>query len=483
MRIAASALLLSLLACASAPSAREIVEIPADELEDRVRGGMLAQFLGNLNGLPHEFKYIAEPGRVERYVPALPEGAWTDDDTDLEWVYISEMARSGEAFLPPDRIAGLWKRSINQRIWCANLYARQLMDLEVRPPVTGLIAVNPWSVFNISGQFVCESFGLVAPGLPQTASRIGLHYTRVTIDGEPAQTTQLFCSMIAAAFVEKDLDRLLDAGLAAVDPASETAQVVRDVRAWHRAHPDDWKAARLETKRKYQRHNGEMRDRNGYELNTAGTIAALLYGKGDLVETLRIAFNFGWDCDNNAASAAVVVGVLKGRKWMDAQGWTLKDVYRNTCRDGMPKDETMTGFSDKVWTVAQSVLRSRGAEVADRGGRAVWRIPVEASAPVQPLPKPLDRREEVRARLLPEIEKGLRGGPVDLARAAYYALALGESARLARERPEDWAKAVAELKKFPNVVREIYNAPRPSGMAIQAAAKAAGIEKPPAPKK
>jgi hypothetical protein len=474
-------LILSLAGCAGADSAPApaAVEIPADQLEDRVRGGMFAQFLGNLNGLPHEFKYIHEPGTVERYVPSLPEGAWTDDDTDLEWVYVSEMARSGEAFLPPDRIAALWKRSINTRIWCANLYARQLMDLGVKPPVTGLIAVNPWSVFNISGQFICESFGLMAPGMPQTASRIGLHYTRVTIDGEPAQTTQLFCSMIAAAFVEKDLDRLLDAGLAAIDPASETAQVVRDVRAWHRAHPDDWKAARLETKRKYQRFNGEMRDRNGYELNTAGTIAALLYGKGNLIETLRIAFNYGWDCDNNAASSAVIVGVMKGKKWMDAQGWTVKDVYKNTCRDGMPTDETITGFTDKVWAVTKSVLRSRGA-VESAG---VWRIPVEAAAPVQLLPKPLDRREEVRAQLLPEIEAGLKGGPADLARAAYYALALGESARLAGERPADWAKAVAALKTFPNLVREIYNAPRPSGEAIQAAAKAAGIEKPPTPKK
>jgi hypothetical protein len=468
------ALALCLAGCAGSPAPRA-VEIPADELEDKVRGGMFAQFLGNLNGLPHEFKYIHEPGKVETYVPSLPEGAWTDDDTDLEWVYVTEMARTGEPFLKPERVVELWKKSINQRIWCANLYARQLMDVGVKPPVTGLIAVNPWSSFNISGQFICESFGLMAPGLPQTASKIGLHYTRVTIDGEPAQTTQLFCSMIAAAFTETDVDRLLDVGLAAIDPASETAQVVRDVRAWHRANPDDWRAARLETKKKYQRFNGEMRDKNGYELNTAGTVAALLYGKGDLVETLRIAFNYGWDCDNNAASSAVIVGVMKGKKWMDAQGWTIKDVYKNTCRDGMPKDETITGFIDKVWTVTQHVLRSRGA-VESNG---VWRIPVEAAAPVQLLPKPLDRRDEVRALLLPEIEAGLKGGPADLARAAYYALALGESERLAKERPEAWAKAVAALKTFPKLVAEIYNAPHPSGDAIQAAARAAGLAKPP----
>src|SRR3954447_27046237 len=98
-----------------AQPAPRLLEIPADTLEDKIRGGMLAQVLGNLNGLPHEFKYIAEPGDVEHYTPSLPDGAQTDDDTDIEWVYLREIARTHEKFLEPDRIAGLWKRHINRR--------------------------------------------------------------------------------------------------------------------------------------------------------------------------------------------------------------------------------------------------------------------------------------------------------------------------------------------------------------------------------
>src|SRR5262245_393223 len=105
--------------CLFAQSASRFVAIPADVLEDKIRGGMLAQVIGNLNGLPHEFKYINEPGNVEHYTPALPNGAHTDDDTDIEWVYLREIARTRENFLPPDRIAALWKRHINRRIFCA----------------------------------------------------------------------------------------------------------------------------------------------------------------------------------------------------------------------------------------------------------------------------------------------------------------------------------------------------------------------------
>ena len=82
--------------------ATSAVEIPAEVLHDKIRGGLLGQMLGNLNGLPHEMQYIAEPGSVAGYVPSLPDGAWTDDDTDFEWVYVIEMGRIRRRGRPQD---------------------------------------------------------------------------------------------------------------------------------------------------------------------------------------------------------------------------------------------------------------------------------------------------------------------------------------------------------------------------------------------
>lgn len=454
--------------------AREVV-ITSVELEDRIRGGFLGQILGNLNGLPHEMKYIDEPGSVDEYRPALPDGAHTDDDTDLEWIYVTEMASAGP-WIPPGRIRELWMKHINRRIWCANLYARQLMDLAIQPPLTGRIALNPWSEFNISGQFICESFGLVAPGMPQTASRLGLHYTHVTIDGEPAQTTQLFCTMIALAFVESDLDTLLDAGLQAIDPDSEIARVVRSVRDWHRQNPNDWKATRLKIKQAFQRHGGSMRDMNGFELNTASTIAALLHGNGDFVETLRLAFNFGWDCDNNAATAATILGVIHGRQWMDRQNWNIGDAYRNTARDSMPEDETISGFSDKLIAVARRIILDNGGERVIADGNEAWRIRVESPRNIEKLPSPPHRLTELKAELVPLIDKDLSGSTQDRARAAYLALCLDEADRLRRERPAEWKSAIDALRTYPRLVREIFKAPHPSGRPLQQRARASGLE-------
>src|SRR5688572_2130767 len=84
-------------------------EISADRLRDKVHGAILGQIFGNLNGLPHEFKYIENPGNVQTYTPDLSDGARTDDDTDIEWIYHVYMQKEGRIFLPPDRINALWK--------------------------------------------------------------------------------------------------------------------------------------------------------------------------------------------------------------------------------------------------------------------------------------------------------------------------------------------------------------------------------------
>jgi hypothetical protein len=459
-----------------------VVEISAHELEDKIRGGMLGQIIGNLNGLPHEMKYIDEPGEVKTYSPSLPAGARTDDDTDLEWVYISEIRRTGNLLLPPDEIVRLWKAHVNNGIWCANRYARDLMELGLEPPLTGSVALNPWSEFNLAGQFVCESFGLMAPAMPQTASRIGLRYTRVAIDGEPAQTTQFFTTMISMAFVESDLDKLLDAGLAAVDPDSEIAGIVTEVRSFHDQRPDDWKWTRRRIKERWQKHGGATRDWNGYELNTASTVAALLYGQKDFVETLRLAFNFGWDCDNNAATAATIVGVIRGRDWLDAHNWPIKDVYRNTTRGQMPNDETITGFEDKVIGCARLVILNNGGEVLSRNGQAVYRIRAQSPGNVERLSPPQDSVAKLRAQLGSRLANDLSKSGPEAARAAYLAICLDLADSLQESDPQALKNGLDELKEYPAVVRDVFAAPLPSAARIQQNAKRLGLEAPAVPR-
>ena len=186
------------------------------------------------------------------------------------------------------------------------------MDLGLTPPYTGYSTFNPCAEFNVSGQFLCETFGLLARGMPQTAGKIGLNYTTVAINDEPAQATRLFTAMIATAFLEDDIQKILDAGMAVLDKNSDILQIVTDVRSWHSQYPDNWRETRRLLKEKYTQEGGSTRDWNGYELNTGSVIGALLYGNGNFEKTLQLAFNFGWDADNTAATAGTIAGVICG---------------------------------------------------------------------------------------------------------------------------------------------------------------------------
>jgi hypothetical protein len=457
------------------------IELSAEILRDKIRGGLLGQLLGNLNGLKHEMKYIAEPGNIQNYTPALPEGARTDDDTDLEWVYIVAMQRHNEIMLSPARIVQLWKERINKRIWCSNQYARQLMDIGFQPPLTGSIVLNPWADFNISGQFICESFGLLAPGMPRTAARIGLNYTRVTIDSEPAQTTQLFTTMIATAFITSDIDKIIDAGLDAIDPKCTIRRIVNDLRRWHQLHPNNWRATRRLVKENYSRHGGAMRDRNGYELNTASTIAALLYGQGDFVKTLKTAFNFGWDADNNAATAGTIVGVVKGYRWMATQNWSIVDRYRNTTRDDMPMDETITSFADRLIDLAERVITEQAGQREYINGRIVYRIRLEKPANVMPLADFTEKAARLRSKTKSKIETTIINDNDDqkLAIAAYLAVCLDLAQPLGQKYPDQWARALDALNNYPKVVQVLFfHCPFPAGNRLRKKALAAGLKKP-----
>jgi hypothetical protein len=458
-----------------------VVELSAETVQDRIRGGMLGHVLGDLNGLKHEMKYIAEPGNVTEYTPALPDGAWTDDDTDFEWVYVVAMQQRKVLRLPAKDIPELWKKHINRAFWCANQYARQLMDLGLEPPLTGQLCFNPWSDFNISGQFVSESWGLIAPGMPRTAARIGLNYTRVAISGEPAQATQLFDAMIATAFLTDDLDKILDAGLSAVDPKSVIHQVVADVRAWHKRNPVDWRAARKLLKEKYTKFNGATRDRNGHELNTGSVIGGLLYGQGDFVKTAIAAFNFGWDADNNAATACTIVGVLKGWRWMMAQGWNIKDRFRNTTRDEMPDDETLTSFGDRLVELAELVIAEQGGQKTTKDGKAVYRIAVQKAVNVEPLANVEEQFRKWQAELKDSIEAGVTRGATaqEQARAAYLAICLDQAPALREKHPAAWTKALEALAGFPKVVGVLFfESDTPAGGKLRERALAAGLKKP-----
>jgi hypothetical protein len=259
-------------------------------------------------------------------------------------------------------------------------------------------------------------------------------------------------------------------------------QILLDVRRWHKENPKDWRTTRALTKDKYCKFGGQdMRDRNGVWLNGASTLSALLYGDGDFVQTVRSAFNFGWDADNNAAASGTILGVIKGAKVLLSQGWDIKDLFRNTSRDNMPDDETLTSFGDRLIALTRLNIQQHGGSLETSGGRSVYRIPVESPGNVERLP---DRQKEyarLRAEQKGEIEKGVAQGQSsqEKARAAYLAICLDFAAEMQQRYAERWIAATSALNEYPQVLDVIfYEQPIGANEKLAAKALAAGVQKP-----
>ena len=83
--------------------------------------------MGNIYGLPHENAYIDDPGpenfpygygdNSERLIEI--GGAFSDDDTDIEYMYLLAMEKYGpEPTLA--ELAEMWLYHVRDRVWLAN---------------------------------------------------------------------------------------------------------------------------------------------------------------------------------------------------------------------------------------------------------------------------------------------------------------------------------------------------------------------------
>ena len=422
-----------------------VVELSADDLKDKIMGGMVGQILGNINGLPYEETYNKEPGNM-KYKPSLPYGAFTDDDTDIEWVYIYYMDKEKKPLLSYDTIRQMWLKHLYYAIYSSNAYGRELMALGIEPPLTGNIYVNPWSRLNVAGQFNCETFALAAPGMCRSSEEIAMHYTSVIVDQEPLQSTQLFAAMIARAFVSNDLDDILNTGLEAMDQNSITYTAVQDALAWHKQYPNDWKATRNEIRKKYYFVNDPLK----CVFNTAAIIAQYQYGKGDFVKTFEIAFNWGFDADCNAATLGTIIGAMKGYKWFEQQGWNIRDRYCNTTRPGLPTDETITSFSERIARIAEQVILLNDGTIDTAGGKKIYRIKTQPSECLLQLKNEEQIFADLRFKYEKSVESTIRdsSNAAQLAKAAYLSLCLKTCEELKSRYPAKWQKALYALQQY-----------------------------------
>lgn len=427
--IAAAALFL--LVIASAAGCSESRRIKVVDYQDKVYASWLGQCIGNMYGLAHEFKYNDEP-RLEP-IPGWADatleqirkynGAFSDDDTDIEYVDLFCMEKYGPE--PTyENLAEFWKRHINNYIWVANRAARTLMDRGYLPPLTGRRGLNPhW--YQIDPQLVCEIWAVTAPGMLEYAAAKADWAAKVTNDEYGTHPTIWYNVMWSAAFFESDVNKLCQIGYEAVPENSIFREAIDDVRVWKAEHGEDWVAVRKKIKAKYHDRQGLPEDiRTGHVsalLNGALGVLALLYGEGDFEKTMNYACMAGYDADNQCATLAGLIAIIQGsqglpRKYthvLDDWELPLNDYYKNRTRDDLP-DGKLTDMGRRTAKLGIDVVLAHGGRVEGAGDEAVLVINPNARftppLEVRLFPVRLHAGEQVTAR--PEIIGGRDGARV-----------------------------------------------------------------------
>lgn len=408
----ASLLATMLNAGCSATSRQTAVRSPSTQvclsekvIQDKIRGAWLGQMIGVSYGFPTEFyaRYIWQlfpqlhqidgvPQSIYRayeggpipmatlpvWTPEMINGGYTQDDLYVEVPFMVAMrdhgVKAGWEVLGREFAASQFP------LYHANLAARDNLRAGIPAPLSGHPAHNGHAD-DIDWQIESDFIGMMTLGQPRAAADIAFRAGHLMNYGDGVYGGVFVATMISTAFTAPSLDAIVRAGIESVPAGSRYREVLDQTFAsWKRGDSFDLNLAAL-----YQRWGTDDRCIEwagaadplniDAKLNGAFILLGLLYGKGDLHQSIRYATACGQDSDCNPSNVGSVLGAFLGRDALasDRTDWLSR-------LDSTQRFQTTTFTLDELIDLnielARSVVQSRGGS-APRGG--TWRIPRDAA--------------------------------------------------------------------------------------------------------
>jgi hypothetical protein len=263
---------------------------------------------------------VGEYNRAKKGIDFTPPLIVTDDDIAGTLTFLralpdyhnnrdidaAEIGQTWLNYIVENRTVFWWGGMGNSTEHTAYLRLKQ----GIKAPESGSTKTNgPVVAEQIGSQIFIDGWAMIAPGDPEYAADLARRAASVSHDGEAIYGAQVIAAMEAQAFVESDLNALIDVGVSFIPKDSLIYRVVADVREWHSSIAD-WKAAFRKIKEKY-----------GYDKfpgnvhivpNHAVVMLGLLYGDDDFGKSMLVANTAGWDTDCNAGNVGCIMGIKNG---------------------------------------------------------------------------------------------------------------------------------------------------------------------------
>ena len=395
---------------------------------DKMKAGWVGQMAGVGWGAPTEFKWngiIIPEDKMPAWGPGLIN-QFNQDDIYVEMTFLQTLEQYGLDV--SIRQAGIDFANSGYRLWHANRAGRTNLRNGIAPPDSGHPQFNSHAD-DIDYQIEADFSGLIAPGMPNFVIELGEKFGRLMNYGDGLYGGQFVGGMYAEAFFEKDMERIVRAGLACIPEKSQYHECISDVLRWHKQNPDDWQKTWKLINEKYQKNpayrrfscQGAQSDFNiDAKINGAYIVMGLLYGGGDPDKTIIISTRCGQDSDCNPSNAGGILFTTIGfsnlperfKSAIDPEGKFSHTPYT------FPK---LVDVSKQL--VRQAVIRGGGRVETGPSDGEVFVIPVK-----EPGPSALEQCWEpgpiANSRFTEEEVAGMRFRPVDW-KAAVEKLAPG----------------------------------------------------------
>ena len=279
---------------------------PTPTLEQRIHASLLAQILGTLMGFQFEHK-TASVQRIEALPNASLKAAPVDDDYFYELVALRAFERYGPQ-LTIDQLALQWREN-NAGTWGSSKHTRLNLEKGIPAAEAGSPRYNPmW--FSIGPQFSSDIYGLLAPGRPNLAAHLAHRLAAINGHAEGLDGGVFIAGMVSLAFVESNPQRVVEGAAQLIAKGSPYRECLDDVIRQARAGRTFREVAEAVERRWHREYPAT----NNAVANGGLVAASVWFGRGDLLDTLNLAFSAGdfTDADCNAANAGAVVGAMRG---------------------------------------------------------------------------------------------------------------------------------------------------------------------------
>ena len=289
-----------------------------------------------------------------------PEGEpMPNDDLDLQLVWLKALEDVGARNLTTNILAEYWLESIAPHY---NEYgiAKNNLSLGLLPPMSGEVDNDKWKTSN--GAWIrSEIWAGVAPGVSNVAMKYATMDAMVDHGLAEGTYAEIFTvALESAAYVENDIEKLLELSLQKIPADCAIAQTVRLViECYHNGI--NYK----ETREKIVEFNKEL----GWfqaPAHLGFVTIGLLYGEGDFKKSMICAVNCGDDTDCTAATVGSIMGIINGtagipKDWQNFIGDSIVTLCINGSYNArIPK--TCIELANRVAALVPEVMKANQVE-------------------------------------------------------------------------------------------------------------------------